>query len=69
MNEMKIKLTNHFLTKAITKVIKKSITKNTGVETDISLERISLEEVNGRIYIGVDGSIDEKSLVELIKKI
>ena len=69
MNEMKIKLTNHFITNAISKVIKKGISKNYGVDTDISLERISLDEVNGRIYVGIDGSIDEKSLVELIKKI
>lgn len=69
MDEMKLKITNPILTKTIALAIKKAIKKSTGVEADVNLSRLSLEKVNGRIYVGIDGGIDETGLVELIKKV
>ena len=67
MDEMKIKLSTKFMRGIVAKVMSKIIYKNTGVKSDICINELEVELIDGKIrfHIDADGELDDAVLLKL----
>ena len=69
MDELKLILGTKFMRGIVTKIIAKAILKKTGYHVDIDLHEISVEVVDGKVYLhtNMDAAINKEDLVNIIK--
>ena len=69
MDELKLRLSTKFMRSIVTKLISKAIFNKFGYKIDIQLNKIELENVDGKIYIhaDVDAEIDNNEFMKILK--
>lgn len=71
MDELKLKLSTRFMRGIVTKIISKVIFKKFGYQIDIQLNKIEIENIDGRIHLhaDVEAEMDSNEFMKIIKGI
>lgn len=71
MDEMKLKLSTHFMRSIVAKTISKIVFKKFGFNPEIKLNEIEIEMIDGKIrfHVDVDGEMDKNSLLKITQMV
>lgn len=69
MDVLKLVLSTKFMRGIVTKIITKAILKKTGYSIDIQLNKVEVENVDGKVHLhmDVDAEVDAEEFVKMLK--
>lgn len=69
MDVLKLVLSTKFMRSIVTKIITKAILKKTGYNIDIQLNKVSVENVDGKIclHMDVDAEVETEEFEKILK--
>ena len=68
MDELKVNLSTRFMRNMVTKLLARAIKKKFGYEVDILLHELSIEAIDGRVFIhaNVDAEMDKNEFSKIV---
>lgn len=71
MDELKLSLSNGFMTGMVTKLLTKLISKKLGCKIDIQLNelKINIVDSTAHVHVNVDAEMNNNDLMDLIKSV
>lgn len=69
MDVLKLVLSTKFMKGIVTKIITKAILKKTGYNIDIQLNKVEVENADGKIYLhmDVDAAVETEEFVKMLQ--
>lgn len=71
MDELKLRLSTKFMRGIVTKLMSKLIFDKFGYRVDIQLNKIEVENIDGKMHLHVDveGEMDNSEFIKIVKSI